>query len=780
MWPNQVYPFFFYKEIWIKAEEKMRKLLNKTAAFGLAAMLAVTPVLPEIGIYQNAAVVEAAETNAGAKSAEVDTSWYSEDKKEFEISTAAQFRGISQLISDKRTMFQGCTIKLSNDIDLENKDYTPIGTGFDQVTTFQGIFDGQGHTIKNISYKNNYPYNNQSLGYTGLFKALIGSEDNIIEIKNLTLENISISINCTGQLWIPNSTDKGVGALFGEGAFVNISNCHVKKAHIYYDNGNVGGLFGAISNDSVVSDCSVLETTVKSDGANIGLLGGKIAKSAKCSINDVTVGGTVEFGDELLSGGGYRAGGVIGQIMSSGDKSTTVNNAQTLEGTTVEASSYAGGIVGVVGVSQNNVTNVTLNNCINRADITATLNNVAGISSFLASNLNISNCINMGDIKGADYAAGIAASQATGTPVVVIANSYNTGGITATGSNTDELGSAAVGLTIKNCLIHNTDKITFPKNNTYSNTAYRLWDGAADSPDGRKGFSDEELRDRTAVEYLNMDNEAGAVWCQNTDYPDLASNMTLISEITVPEPLEIEPGKTAQIEVKILPEDATVKTIFYTSSDESVAEVDANGVVTGVKEGTAEITVTALDSGMSETVKVVVKATTGAETPVGPSTSVDVPTSPAPTTGSADVLKKGTTVDAGTNSYVITDETARTVAYAGTSKKKAAKVSVPETVTINNKVYKVTSISNKAFKNNKKLKTVVIGKNVTSIGKKAFYGCKNLKKITVKSKNLKKVGAKALKGINKKATIKVLAKKYKAYKKLFKGKGQVKTVKIVK
>lgn len=752
----------------------MRKLLNKTAAFGLAAMLAVTPVLPEIGIYQNAAVVEAAETNAGAKSAEVDTSWYSEDKTEFEISTAAQFRGISKLISDKTTMFQRCTIKLSNDIDLENKDYTPIGTGVDQNSTFQGIFNGQGHTIKNISYSNDYPYNNQPSSYTGLFKALIGSEDNIIEIKNLTLENISISIKCTGQLGRPNSTDKGVGALFGEGAFVNISNCHVKNANIYYDNGNVGGLFGAISNDSVVSDCSVSETTVISDGANIGLLGGKIAEGAKCSINDVTVGGTVKFGDKLLFGGGYRAGGIIGQIKSSGDKSTTVNNAQTLEGTTVEASSYAGGIV---GASQNNV---TLNNCINRADVTATSNNVAGISSFLAGNLNISNCINMGHITGADYAAGIAASQATGTPVVVIANSYNTGEITATGSNTDELGSAAVGLTIKNCLIHNTDEITFPENNIYSNTAYRLWDGAADSPDGRKGFSDEELRDRTAVEYLNMDNEAGAVWCQNTDYPDLASNMTLISEITVPEPLEIEPGKTAQIEVKILPEDATVKTIFYTSSDESVAEVDANGVVTGVKEGTAEITVTALDSGMSETVKVVVKATTGAETPVEPSTSVDVPTSPAPTTGSADVLKKGTTVDAGTNSYVITDETARTVAYAGTSKKKAAKVSVPETVTINNTVYKVTSISNKAFKNNKKLKIVVIGKNVTSIGKKAFYGCKNLKKITVKSKNLKKVGAKALKGINKKATIKVLAKKYKAYKKLFKGKGQVKTVKIVK
>ena len=80
----------------------------------------------------------------------------------------------------------------------------------------------------------------------------------------------------------------------------------------------------------------------------------------------------------------------------------------------------------------------------------------------------------------------------------------------------------------------------------------------------------------------------------------------------------------------------------------------------------------------------------------------------------------------------------------------------------------------------KKIKTVVVGKNVRTIGKKAFYACKNLKKITVQSSIIKKVGAKAFKGINKKAVIKVPSKKYKAYKKVFKGKGQTKTVTIKK
>ena len=135
--------------------------------------------------------------------------------------------------------------------------------------------------------------------------------------------------------------------------------------------------------------------------------------------------------------------------------------------------------------------------------------------------------------------------------------------------------------------------------------------------------------------------------------------------------------------------------------------------------------------------------------------------------------------------------------------KKAKKVTIPKTVTINNVKYRVTGIAAKAFKNSKKLqsivipdtiteigagsfegcknlKSVTIGKNVTSIGKNAFKNCKNLKKITVKSTKLKKVGKGALTGINRKCVIKVPKKQLKSYKRLFKGKGQKKSVKIKK
>ena len=111
--------------------------------------------------------------------------------------------------------------------------------------------------------------------------------------------------------------------------------------------------------------------------------------------------------------------------------------------------------------------------------------------------------------------------------------------------------------------------------------------------------------------------------------------------------------------------------------------------------------------------------------------------------------------------------------------KNKKSVTVPATVTFNGVKYKVTSISTKAFSNSKKLKKVVIGKNIKSIKAKAFYQCTKLKNITIKSRILRKVGKQAVKGIHKKAVIKVPKKKAKIYKKLLNKKsGFTKNIKM--
>ena len=147
------------------------------------------------------------------------------------------------------------------------------------------------------------------------------------------------------------------------------------------------------------------------------------------------------------------------------------------------------------------------------------------------------------------------------------------------------------------------------------------------------------------------------------------------------------------------------------------------------------------------------------------------------------VPAKGTKLTAKGASYQVTSAAEKnpTVVYKG-SKKQKASVTIPDTVTIDKVTYKVTSIAANAFKNNKKLKKVVIGKNVTKIGKKAFYGCSKLKKITVKTTKLtkKNVGSQAFKGIHKKAAFKVPKKKISSYRKIFKARGAAKTIKVTK
>ncbi|WP_029318913.1 leucine-rich repeat protein [Butyrivibrio sp. AE3004] len=96
------------------------------------------------------------------------------------------------------------------------------------------------------------------------------------------------------------------------------------------------------------------------------------------------------------------------------------------------------------------------------------------------------------------------------------------------------------------------------------------------------------------------------------------------------------------------------------------------------------------------------------------------------------------------------------------SKKKACL----DTVAVNGKTYPVVAIAANACNGNKKVKSVTIGSNVTSIGEKAFYKCKKLKKVTINANNSLKIGKHAFKKINKSATVKIKGVKGKTKKKL--------------
>ena len=301
-----------------------------------------------------------------------------------------------------------------------------------------------------------------------------------------------------------------------------------------------------------------------------------------------------------------------------------------------------------------------------------------------------------------------------------------------------------------------------------------------------------------------------------------------------------EKGQTVELKATVAPATASIKDVSFATSDANVATVDANGKVTAVGNGTATITVTTDDGNKTAICSVTVElpaeptpdpvpadlvqkvnneiaaaadkkeadytadswknyqkaleaATKAAKDEKATKTDLekalaDLQTAAAklqkkaPETPSTDSKNPtvGTEAKVGKGIYRVTNAKKKTVVLVKPRKANNTSFNVPKSVKLANGRYKVVGIEKNAFKNNRKLKKVVIGSQVTKIGANAFSGAKNLKTITIKSKSLKSVGKNAFKGIDKKCKIKVPAKKLNSYKKLLSKKGQKNSVKITK
>ena len=754
----------------------MRKFYSRILAVCMAGTMALTPFTPVGTLIGNTITIEAKAAEA------VDTSWYdnrTEGQTEFTISTEAQLRGLAQIVysSDAAVEgfvmpFTGCTVKLANDIVMDaDTPFAPIGVS--RGLGFAGVFDGQGHTIKNLTVSKR------------LFGSVLGNKGSVAEIKNVTLENATVIETREESIGAASSSQKnavkqGTAALVGYGKNIVVENCNVKNSYVENNVlGITGGLIGhALGAD--ISNCKVTDTEVKGI-SNEGLLGGKISLGTTDSRDGVTSKNKVTniYVQGKVTGetGSTYTGGLFGSDMSTAE-ATDSSNIVIGKDTVIKGDISTAGVVGKTWSG--------LTNCVSYANVEGSGDFTNGIAQTGGKSVFYSNCMNYGDVNGADYVAGITSTKLkpNSATEIKVKNCYNLGNISSTKKTvnigaisymTEKLFTVANSYNLGTVKDLSGDKAQFNANDTYTNVAYNSENGiaAAEGTTGITGYAAAQFKDRTVVDALNAnDGVEETVWYQNTENPDLAFNMTVTSDITVPEALNVTLGKTMKLQASVTPEDATNKTLVYTSSDDTIASVKEDGTISGLKLGTADITVKAMDTGKEKTVKVTVK-----EADKEPAN----PTNPAkPSQPTTKTVKKGTKLIVGTNTFVVTNVKAKTVSYKGTKNKKAAKITIPATVKSGKQVYKVTTIADNAFKNNKKIKTVVVGKNVRTIGKKAFYGCKNLKKITVQSSIIKKVGAKAFKGINKKAVIKVPSKKYKAYKKVFKGKGQAKTVTIKK
>ena len=254
----------------------------------------------------------------------------------YEINNPGQLAWIAEFVNSGNT---NISIKLNSDIDLNNKEWTSIGTS---ENPFKGSFDGGNYAIKNLSI------NKEESSNLGLF----GVADSGVSIKNIILDGVNIvGYEMIGSL---------VGSVYdGQTSSKSeeiIQNCYVKNVSISCHKNYVGGLVGYGYID--IKKCSVDKVSISTEinlvkgdsvGGVIGYLG------SKRTLSDVTA-------SNLTLSGTRQIGGIAG----CADGSETLFKNCTVQGkTSINASGismkgfypYAGGILGEVvkkGVSIKN------------------------------------------------------------------------------------------------------------------------------------------------------------------------------------------------------------------------------------------------------------------------------------------------------------------------------------------------------------------------------------------------------------------------------------------
>ena len=275
-----------------------------------------------------------------------DTNWYIEallenpQATEFKIESAEAFAGLRSLIEgtlvipaeveteipDDWGELEGKTFYLTTDIDLgilrdpEDPEsvipFDPIGSyRFDQ--SFKGVFDGQGHTIYNLS-QNTWELNN-GYYYTDCGLGLFGQLEDAV-VKNLVIDNASIS----GESAICGT----IAAVAHNTTFENIT---VKNSNVadyqYYSGGLLGWASGEIKIIGCTMDASTIVATQWGDFDNStgGLIGGA-SGSAEILIKDTTVACRLDVHSDVVSAYQWFAYRRAGMLIGNTSKTETIGD----------------------------------------------------------------------------------------------------------------------------------------------------------------------------------------------------------------------------------------------------------------------------------------------------------------------------------------------------------------------------------------------------------------------------------------------------------------------
>ena len=226
-----------------------------------------------------------------------DPGYTIEGNGSYTVTSADGLMNVAELVNGGKT---DINITLDKNIDLTGKDWTPIGTDYDN--SYKGTFDGGGHTITGLTFTTNDEY-------AGLF----GWLNRAGTVKNVVMEGVQITSN---QIY-----GGSIGGVVGY-SWGTIENCSVSgsvSGTVY-----VGGVVGAQIGGSITG-CSS-SATVKGT-VDVGGVAGQTNSSATLTACYATGNVTIEIDPaKNIAGGslvGMNAGSSLLACYATGNVTST-------------------------------------------------------------------------------------------------------------------------------------------------------------------------------------------------------------------------------------------------------------------------------------------------------------------------------------------------------------------------------------------------------------------------------------------------------------------------
>ncbi len=457
----------------------------------------------------------------------------------YRVYTAADLQGV----------YKKGYYKLMNDVDLTewiNENSPKNGwpaIGKNGLTAV--YFDGGGHTVSGL-------WCNTAADYNGLFSNFPDGYIKNLNVKVAEGKEVKGG-DCTGIVI---------------GHFANGIIDNVTASGTVNGSKRCGGIVGVADNLKISS--SKFDGILTSDSTN-AILGGIVGEIQGGEITKSQASSTI-----TAKGESTIAGALVGKNNASVSSSFT-SGAVTLTG----KNSYGGGLIG------QNIDSASVENCYSTADATSTLY-AAGLVAYNYG--KVSNSYSKGNVNSEFYGAGAVGYNdgAKATVNNLVAGNPQVNVTDKSGWSIRVLGGFKNGASQPGENNYALSTMILSVNGVPKKVTDNILDGYAKTED--------ELKSKATYEKLSW--SFSRVWKieEGKAWPTLDMTVYgLVTSVTLDQKtLTLKKGQTATLKATVKPDDATNKTVAWSSSDTSIATVK-DGVVRGVGNGKATIIATSTD-----------------------------------------------------------------------------------------------------------------------------------------------------------------------------------------